>query len=69
MLPQVHTQGCLKEERLEEGGGEGDCSQKKGREVGRHQLAYHFPFHGYRHSQVFTSLIPVPVCDVEDGHV
>ena len=38
LLPQVHTQGRLKEERLEEGGGEGDCVKKKGREVGGHHL-------------------------------
>ena len=27
---QVHTQGCFKEERLDEGGGKGDYSEKEG---------------------------------------
>ena len=40
---QVHAQGRLKEERLEEGGGKGDCSQKNGREVGGHHLACDLP--------------------------
>ena len=35
---QVHTQGRLKEERLEESGDKSDCSQKKGRAEGVHHL-------------------------------
>ena len=31
---QVHTQGGLKEERLEEGGGKGDHEEQEGREEG-----------------------------------
>ena len=46
---QVHTQGRLKEEGLEEGGGKGDCSQKQGWEISRHQLARQFPPHRYKH--------------------
>ena len=47
---QVHTQGRLKEERLEEGGGKGDCSQKKGREVGGHHLACDLPLQNNAHA-------------------
>ena len=36
---QVHAQGGLKEEGLEEGGGEGDGKKKEGGEEGSHQLA------------------------------
>ena len=50
---QVHTQGRLKEEGLEEGGGKGDCSQKKGREVGRHHHAYNLPFHDKLHLYLY----------------
>ena len=35
---QVHTEGRLKEERLEESGDKSDCSQKKGRAEGVHHL-------------------------------
>ena len=48
---QVHTQGRLKEERLEEGGGKGDCSQKEGREVGGHHLARDLPLHLNSHAE------------------
>ena len=48
---QVHTQGRLKEERLEEGGGKSDRSQKKGWEVGGHHLADDLPFHHHNHAE------------------
>ena len=47
---QVHRQGSLEEERLEEGGGKGDCSQKKGGEVGGHHLACDLPLHYNHHA-------------------
>ena len=40
---QVHGEGGLKEERLEEGGGEGDHHQEEGGEVGGHHLAHDLP--------------------------
>ena len=48
---QVHAQGRLEEERLEEGGSKGDCSQKKGREVGGHHLACDLPLHHNNHAE------------------
>ena len=35
---QVHGEGGLKEERLEEGGGKGDHQEEQGGQVGAHQL-------------------------------
>merc|ERR1712126_67048 len=48
---QVHTQGCLKEERLEENGGKGDCCQKKCGEICCHQLTHYLPFQNHYHLQ------------------
>ena len=42
---QVHTQGGLKEEGLEEGGGECDSQQKEGGKVCCHQLTCDLPTH------------------------
>ena len=46
---EVDAEGCLKEERLKEGGGKGDCSEKKGGEVGRHHLTEDLPLHRKNH--------------------
>ena len=54
---QVHGEGGLKEERLEEGGGKGDCSQKKGREVGGHHLTCDLPLHENDHTYSFDPII------------
>ena len=48
---QVHTPSCFKEERLEEGGGNGDCSQKTGREVSGYHLACDLPLHYKNHAK------------------
>ena len=53
---QVHTQGCLKEEGLEEGGGKGDCSQKEGREVGGHHLACDLPLQNNFHTYALLAM-------------
>ena len=71
---QVHTQGRLEEERLEEGGGKGDCSQKKGREVGGHHLACDLPLHHDNHSYPFLSIFKggfaqIPVNVLKEDHV
>ena len=42
---QVHAQGGLKEEGLEEGGGECDSQQKEGGKVCGHQLTCDLPTH------------------------
>ena len=47
---QVHCQGSLEEEGFEEGGGKGDCQQKKGREVGDHDLAEELSLHHNQNS-------------------
>ena len=59
---QVHAQGCLKEERLEEGGGKGDCSQKKGREVGGHHFTCDLPLHHNNHAYPLPSFSYGFVC-------
>ena len=40
---QVHCEGSLKEERLEEGGGKGDHEQEEGGEVGGQHLTHDLP--------------------------
>ena len=47
---QVHAQGSLEEEGLEEGGGKGDCQQKEGREVGGHYLTDKLSLHHNQNS-------------------
>ena len=71
---QVHTQGRLKEERLEEGGGKGDGRQKNGREVGGHHLTCDFPLHDKNHTYTFLSIfryltLPTPIHYTEYWHV
>ena len=82
---QIHTQGRLKEEGLEEGGGKGDCSQKDGWKVGGHHLASKLSFHDNNHTRPFFVTIryfvlyhrtknlvtarKLPFIQTEDGHV
>ena len=68
---QVHAQGRLKEERLEEGGGEGDGYEKQGGEEGGHQLCRNLPLHHNHHLYSFSIGLKVksPVGDSEDWHV
>ena len=71
---QVHAQGCLKEERLEEGGGKGDCSQKKGGEVGGHHLTCDLSLHDNNHAKAIFAIFKgfgaqVPISNLEDRHV
>ena len=47
---QVHAQGCLEEEGLEEGGGVGDHHEEEGGEVGGHHLAHNLPLQCDRHT-------------------
>ena len=61
-------------ERLEEGGGKGDCSQKKGVKVGRHHLACDLPLHhnGHSYSTLFMfkgCFAQNPVNVLKDWHV
>ena len=42
---QVHAEGCLKEERLEESGGKGDSCEKNSREECCHQFTCDLPPH------------------------
>ena len=71
---QVHTQGRLKEERLEEGGGKGDCSQKKGREVGGHHLACDLPLHHNKHTKAIFAFFKglgaqIPIGYMKNWHI
>mgnify|MGYP001256469091 CR=1 FL=1 len=68
---QVHTQGGLKEDGLEEGGGKGDGQQKEGREVGGHNLTDELPLHHNQHSQAIVVVVEVqiPQGDYEHVHV
>ena len=71
---QIDTQSRLKEERLEEGGGKGDCSQKKGREVGGHHFACDLPLHHNNHAYSFFSLFKdfgakIPISNMKDRHI
>ena len=71
---QIHAQGCLKEEGLEEGGGKGDRRQKKCGEEGGHYLACNFPLHGHNHTYsslvIFEQLLSEsPINYAENVHV
>ena len=71
---QVHAQCCLKEERLEEGGGKGDGSQEKGRKVRGHHFACNLSFHYKNHSYaLFVTIkcfvVKFPIGQSEIGHV
>ena len=68
---QVHTQSCLKEEGLEEGGGNGGCKKKKGGKVCGHDLADELPFQNNQHSQTIAFVLEAkfPEGDFEHVHV
>ena len=71
---QVHTQGCLKEERLEEGGGKGDRCQKKGRKIGGHHLACNLSLHNNTHAKAIAVVFrdffgQIPSSYSKDRHV
>ena len=71
---QVHTEGSLKEEGLEEGGGKGDQHQEEGGEVGGHHLRHDFPLQVNIHLDPFTLLRSICVdklivVDEEKVHV
>ena len=68
---QVHTQSCLKEEGLEEGGGKGGCKKKKGGKVCGHDLADELPFQNNQHSQTIAFVLEAkfPEGDFEHVHV
>ena len=67
---QVHTQGCLKEEGLEKGGGVGDHHEEERGEVGGHHLTHDLSFqcdcHAYSFSRVFQKVM---IGDNEEHHV
>ena len=69
---QVHTQGCLEEEWLEEGGGKGDEHEEEGGEIGRHHLTHDLPFHRDRHTDSLsgvTCIDEVVISDSEKCHI
>ena len=68
---QIHTQGCLKEERLEEGGGVGDHHEEEGGEVSGHHLAQDLPLHLYCHLNSLSGTIYIDqpiISDIEKRH-
>ena len=71
---QVHTQGSLEEEGLEEGGSKGDCYQKEGREVSGHHLACYLPLHDNKRTETILTFFKrfcaqIPIGNIEDRHV
>ena len=71
---QVHTQGCLKEEGLEEGGGKGDRCEENGGEIRCHQLTCHLSFQNKNHAQchpviVMFLLFEIPICYLKYWHI
>ena len=74
LMSEVGGKPSIKEEGLEEGGGKGDCDQKKGWEVGGHHLAYDLPLHDNNHTKsLFASskvfVAQFPFSDPKDGHI
>ena len=51
---QVHTQGRLKEEGLEEGGGKCDCNEEERGEKGGQHLACDLPLQNYKHTKALS---------------
>ena len=71
---QVHTQGRLKEERLEEGGGKGDHEEQEGRQKGRQHLTHDLSLqdNGHRYPllwYILVHIIQVPRVHNEKDHI
>ena len=71
---QVHGEGGLKEERLEEGGGEGDHEEEEGGEVGGQHLTCDLSLQEYPHPYSFplgfsVFVVKVPSVHKEQGHI
>ena len=69
---QVHTQGCLEEEGLEEGGGVGDHHEEERGEVGGHHLAHDLPLQYDRHFDSLSRSIYIVqhlISDTEKCHI
>ena len=71
---QVHTQGRLKEERLEEGGGKGDHHEENRGEVGRHHFTLYLSLqhNGHLYSIFWLHsilVVKIPVAHVKKCHV
>ena len=67
---QVHTEGGLEEEGLEECGGKGDGNQQKRWEVGRHHLTGDLsPKHNHHLDPIFLAPLEFPINDWEANHV
>ena len=61
---QVHAQGCLEEEGLEEGGCEGDGNEKKRWKIGRHHLPGDLsPKHNHHLDPIFLAPLEFPIND------
>ena len=63
---QVNTQGCLKEERLKEGGGVGDHHEEEGGEVGGHHLTHDLPPHTNHHLNTSLGVCGIDKHTVKD---
>ena len=69
---QVHAQGCLEEERLEEGGGVGDHQKEEGGKVGGHHLTHDLSLHRNLHLYScfwMAGILKNSACDGKEGHV
>ena len=66
---QVHAEGRLEEERLEEGGGKGDGDEEEKGKEGGHHLACDLSLQNHFHTQTVWIPSPIPVCDTKNGHV
>ena len=65
-MEHPYGQSGLKILCFEEGGGEGDANEKKGREEGSEQLAHHSPLH--HHDELDTGLVPHQHPLLDDVH-
>ena len=66
---QIHTQGCLKEERLADGGGICDHHEEEGGEVSGHHLAQDLHLYCHLNSLSGTIYIDQPIIsDMEKRH-
>ena len=67
---QVHGEGSLEEEGLEEGGGKGDEEEQERRQEGGHHLAQDYPLHNNPHPNALSRITLVsefqaPICQSE----